>query len=35
MKSKINKILEDIKLKREELVLEYEELKEKYGFKID
>ena len=35
MKSKINKILEDIKLKKEELLLEYEELKEKYGFKIE
>jgi hypothetical protein len=30
MKSKINKILEDIKKKKEELSLEYSKLKEKY-----
>lgn len=35
MKSKINKILEDIRLKREEIAKEYEKLKEKYGFKIE
>jgi len=35
MKSKINQILEDIKLKKEELYLEYEKAKEKYGFKIE
>ncbi len=35
MKSKINHILEDIKNKKEELYLEYEKAKEKYGFKIE
>lgn len=35
MKSKINKLLEDIKNKKIELAGEYEKLKEKYGFKID
>jgi len=34
MKSKINKILEEINLKKEELKNEYSKLKEKYGFKI-
>ena len=34
MRSKINKILEDISKKREELASEYSKLKEKYGFKI-
>jgi len=34
MKSRINKILEDIKRKKQELYLEYEKAKEKYGFKI-
>jgi hypothetical protein len=32
MKSKINKILEDIKLKKDELLKEYEILREKYDF---
>ncbi|USN58951.1 MAG: hypothetical protein H6767_02450 [Candidatus Peribacteria bacterium] len=32
MNSKISKILEDISKKREELYLEYEKLREKYGF---
>ena len=35
MKSKINKILEEISLKKEELFSEYEKAKEKYGFKIE
>lgn len=35
MKSKINKILGDIKLKKEELLIEYGKAKEKYGFKIE
>ena len=35
MKSKINKILEDIRKKKQELVSEYENAKEKYGFKIE
>ena len=35
MKSRINKILEDIKFKKEELFAEYEKAKEKYGFKIE
>jgi len=35
MKSRINQILEDIKNKKEELYLEYEKAKEKYGFKIE
>jgi hypothetical protein len=35
MKSKINKILEDISSKKEELIAEYEKAKEKYGFKIE
>ncbi len=34
MKSKINKILTDIKNKKEELIKEYSNLKEKYWFKI-
>ena len=34
MKSKINKILEDINNKKQELIVEYEKAKEKYGFKI-
>ncbi|MDQ7008966.1 MAG: hypothetical protein Q9M94_01595 [Candidatus Gracilibacteria bacterium] len=34
MKSKINKILEDISSKKEELITEYEKAKEKYGFNI-
>jgi hypothetical protein len=32
MKSKINKILEDIKFKKDELLKEYEILREKYDF---
>jgi hypothetical protein len=32
MKSKINKILEDIKLKKDELLKEYDILREKYDF---
>jgi hypothetical protein len=35
MDSKIKKIFEDIKLKKQELKKEYEKLKEKYGFKIE
>ena len=35
MKSKINKLLEEISIKRQELWEEYEKLKEKYGFKIE
>lgn len=35
MKSRINKILEDISVKREELYKEYEKLRDKYGFKIE
>ena len=35
MKSKINKILEEISLKKQELIWEYEKIKEKYGFKIE
>jgi len=35
MKSKINKILEEISIKKEELFSEYEKAKEKYGFKIE
>ena len=35
MKSQINKILEDINSKKQELILEYEKAKEKYGFKIE
>lgn len=35
MKSKINKILEDISSKREELLSEYEKLKDRYWFKIE
>lgn len=34
MKSKINKILEDIKIKKDELVKEYEKLREKYDFEF-
>jgi Txe/YoeB family toxin of Txe-Axe toxin-antitoxin module len=30
MKNKINKLLEDIRLKKEEISIEYEKLKEKY-----
>jgi len=35
MKSRINQLLVDIRKKREELLLEYSKLKDKYGFKID
>ena len=35
MHSKINKILKDIKKKKEELIKEYSKVKEKYGFKIE
>jgi len=35
MKSKINQILADIQTKKEELFVEYEKLKEKYGFIIE
>ncbi|MCD5380786.1 hypothetical protein LR004_02565 [Candidatus Gracilibacteria bacterium] len=35
MKSKINKILQDIQNKREELSVEYSKLKEKYGFRVE
>jgi len=35
MKSKISQILNDIRNKREELLIEYEKLREKYGFKIE
>ena len=35
MKSRINKILEEISLKKQELIWEYEKAKEKYGFKIE
>ena len=34
MKNKINKLLEDIRIKKEEISKEYEKLKEKYWFKI-
>ena len=34
MKNKINKLLEEIRIKREEISKEYEKLKEKYWFKI-
>jgi hypothetical protein len=34
MRSKINKILDDINKKKQELKVEYSKLKEKYGFKI-
>lgn len=34
MKSKINKILEEIKFKKDELVKEYEKLREKYDFEF-
>ena len=32
MKSRINKILDDIDIKKEELLKEYEQLKRKYDF---
>jgi len=35
MKSKISQILEDIRIKKEELFQEYEKLKQEYGFTID
>ena len=35
MKPKINKILEEIQNKKEELIKEYSKLKDKYGFKIE
>jgi len=35
LQSKINKLLEDIKNKKTELAVEYEKIKEKYGFKIE
>ncbi len=35
MKSKINKILQEIQSKRDELSIEYSKLKEKYGFRIE
>jgi len=35
MKSKINKILVDINLKKQELIDEYDKIKEKYWFKIE
>ena len=35
MRSKINKILQDIEKKKQELKKEYEKLKEKYGFRIE
>jgi hypothetical protein len=34
MKSKINKILEEIKFKKDELLKEYEKLREKYDFEF-
>ena len=34
MKSRIEKLFDDIKLKKQEISIEYEKLKEKYGFKI-
>jgi len=34
MNSKINKILQEIEKKKKELIKEYYEIKEKYGFSI-
>jgi hypothetical protein len=34
MKSKVNKLLEEIKIKKDELVKEYEKLREKYDFEF-
>jgi len=35
IKSRINKILEEINIKRQELFVEYEKLKKNYGFIIE
>ena len=35
MKSRIGQILEDIRLKKQEITNEYDKLKDKYGFKIE
>jgi hypothetical protein len=35
MKTRIHKLFEDIKHKKDEIALEYEKLKKEYGFKIE